>query len=45
MRVSTHDQLMELLDGMYSQGADRMSRDAAGFWDALFQDQGHPPEL
>lgn len=42
MRVSTHDQLMELLDGLYSRGADRTSRDAAGFWDALFQDQGHP---
>jgi 2-polyprenyl-3-methyl-5-hydroxy-6-metoxy-1,4-benzoquinol methylase len=39
MRVTTHDQLLELLDGLY---ADRTSRDAAGFWDALLLQEDHP---
>jgi SAM-dependent methyltransferase len=42
MRVTTHDQLMELLDGLYAEGADRTSRDAAGFWDALLLQEDHP---
>lgn len=42
MRITTHEQLMELLDGLYTDGADRTSSDAAGFWDALLQQPGHP---
>lgn len=42
MRVTTHDQLLELLDGLYADGADRTSRDAAGFWDALLLQEDHP---
>lgn len=42
MRVTTHDQLMELLDSLYADGADRTSSGAAGFWDALFQQADHP---
>lgn len=42
MRVTTHDQLMELLDSLYADGADRTSSDAAGFWDALLQQPDHP---
>ena len=42
MRITTHDQLMELLDSLYADGADRTSSDAAGFWDALFQQPDHP---
>ena len=42
MRVTTHVQLMELLDGLYAEGADRTSRDAAGFWDALLLQEDHP---
>ena len=42
MRVTTHVQLMELLDGLYAEGADRTSRDAAGFWDVLLLQEDHP---
>ncbi len=42
MRVTTHDQLLELLDGLYAGGGDRTSRDAAGFWDALLLQEDHP---
>lgn len=42
MRVTTYDQLMDLLDGLYGDGADRTSGDAAPFWDALFQQTDHP---
>ena len=36
------NQLMDLLDGLYGDGADRTSGDAAPFWDALFQQTDHP---
>lgn len=42
MRVTTHDQLMELLDGLYAGGADRTSADAADFWDTLLLQEDHP---
>ena len=42
MRVTTYDQLLELLDGLYADGADRTSRVAAGFWDALLLQEDHP---
>ena len=42
MRITTNEQLMELLDSLYAGGADRTSRDAANFWDALFQQPDHP---
>lgn len=42
MRATTVDQLMEVLDGLYAAGADRTSRDAAGFWDALLRQDDHP---
>ena len=42
MRITTNEQLMELLDSLYAGGADRTSRDAANFWDGLFQQPDHP---
>ena len=42
MRVTTYDDLMRLLDGLYAGGADRSSPDAAPFWDDLLQQQDHP---
>lgn len=42
MRVTTYEDLMRLLDGLYAGGADRSSHDAAPFWDDLLQQQDHP---
>jgi len=42
MRVTTHDHLMDLLDSLYCEGADRTSGEAAPFWDELFQQSDHP---
>jgi SAM-dependent methyltransferase len=42
MRITTNEQLMELLDSLYAGGADRTSREAADFWDALFRQPDHP---
>jgi len=42
VRVTTVDQLLDLLDGLYPAGTDRTSRAAAAFWDALLQQEGHP---
>ena len=42
MRVTTYGQLMELLDSLYADGAERTSDAAAAFWDGLFQREGHP---
>ncbi|HEY7718486.1 MAG TPA: class I SAM-dependent methyltransferase [Pedococcus sp.] len=42
MRVSTTEQLMELLDQLYAAGADRTSAAAGEFWDGLFEQEGHP---
>lgn len=42
MRITTHDDLMELLDRLYSDGTDKTSSNAAPFWDALFQQPDHP---
>lgn len=42
MRITTYEDLMLLLDGLYAGGADRSSHDAAPFWDSLLQQQDHP---
>ena len=42
MRITTYEDLMLLLDGLYAGGADRSSHDAAPFWDNLLQQQDHP---
>lgn len=40
-RVSTTEQLMELLDGLYGADADRTSAGASEFWGRLLQQPGH----
>jgi len=42
VRITTYEDLMRLLDGLYAGGADRSSHDAAPFWDNLLQQQDHP---
>ncbi len=42
MRVTTYDQLMDLLDGLYAGGQDKWSADSAQFWDELFRQPDHP---
>ncbi len=42
MRITTHSQLMDLLDGLYADGADRTSGGAAAFWDDLLAQPDHP---
>lgn len=42
MRLTTHEELLALLDDLYDAGADRTSAAAAEYWDALFQREGHP---
>ncbi len=42
MRVTTYDQLMDLLDGLYVDGQDKSRADSAQFWDELFRQPDHP---
>lgn len=42
MRITTRDHLMELLDSLYGDDADRTSSAAASFWDALLEQPDHP---
>lgn len=42
MRITTTEQLLELLDGLFGDGADWTSRDAAGHWADVLSREGHP---
>lgn len=42
MRVTSYDQLMDLLDGLYVGSQDKSSAKSAQFWDELFRQPDHP---
>jgi len=42
LRITTTQQLVELLDGLFADGADWTSRAAAGHWAEVFSREGHP---